>query len=377
MKKLCSLFLILLLTLSLAACGEPESTEPLSTAEPPLSETFSADTKTDSDTESATTDASSDADTETVITDTSGNSDNSTTDTVTDSNGGNPSTDEKYIQTTTQEILVDPTVDYTEFQGENVTLPEPPGGYDKLTIMIHNLIHPHWYSLITTKELADGWTQNLIETLLNAPETGVTAEKLCDKEFDIEKINNSGDQLPINRYTRWFVVQNTIFRYETDPEYKLYRVESHFGAGKEVELSQELKKMLNLAISYAPKNYYRGTWTKEKLHIWHAFSAEHDVDVSVDKITQVADPNSIKGGKYTVTLTLQSQKDLSVNLSYSADYSSDNLGAFGGKAISLQAGKSETVVLEFSQFFAHDFTLGITLATNGKTDSRISISVNA
>ena len=368
MKKLCSLFLILLLTLSLVACGEPESTDTLSTGEPALSETLS---------DTATTDANSDADTETVITDTSGNSDNSTTDTGTDSNGGNPSTDKEYVRgTTTQGGIIDPTVNYTEFQGENVTLPEPPGGYDKLTVLTHSVVHPAGYSRIRKKELADGWTQNLIETLLNAPETGASVEKLSDDEtIPNSLIDSYGTHLPVQQYTRWFILEDTMFRYIESPDSKLYRVENHLGAGKEVALSDELKEMLADAIWYAPTNYYTGTWSKDKFELKHTFSAEHDVDVSVNKITHTSD--STDGGKYTVRLTLQSQKDLSVNISYTAHFSEDNLGESDSTTVSLEAGKAKTIDIEFSQYKRHSFTLKMRISADNVPDNKIEIRVQS
>ena len=214
MKKLCSLFLILLLTLSLVACGEPESTDTLSTDAPPT-ETVS-NTDNQSDTQAPPTET--EPDTETEI-----------------------STDSQDSATSSEEVVLLPVEDGT------------------LKILTHVCTVPFAVkSRIQTKTLSGAWTEELIGKLLQASETGASVEKLSDKKITPLHFEDFAEGLDIDRGTRWILVENVMFRYIKDKEF--CKVETYMGDGKEIALSDELKDQLEIALYYAPTNTYLGTW---------------------------------------------------------------------------------------------------------------------
>ena len=334
MKKLCSLFLILLLTLFLVACGEPEPTEPLSTAEPPLSETVSTDTKTDSETESAITDASSDVTTEIEITDTEIPSDSQTS---------------------------------AEPSENQILLPVDDGTLKSLT---HKCTVPLAVkSRIDTKNLSGAWTEELIEKLLQAPETGATIEKFSDQEIPQIYFEEFAEGLDIDRGTTWFLAKDVMFRYVKNKG--LCRVETLLGEGKEVELSSELQEQLEVARLYAPTNTYLGTWKNRKLELKHVFEKEQKVEFSVEEIVKLSSE------KYRIKYSLLSEEDQSVSLTLKSQQSEDNIGSFDMKTVELKANEKQTLEFEFSGWKIISFDLNIYVFVDGNTtDSHIKIVLN-
>lgn len=318
MKKLCSLFLILLLTLSLVACGEPEPTDTISSGEPALSEPLS---------DTVTTDANSDADTEV-------------------------STDSQDSATSSEEVVLLPVEDGT------------------LKILTHVCTVPFAVqSRIQTKTLSGAWTEELIEKLLQASETGASVEKLSDKKITPLHFENFAEGLDIDRGTSWILVENVMFRYIKDKEF--CKVETYMGDGKEIALSDELKEQLEIALYYAPTNTYLGTWENGNLEIKHVFEREQQVEFSIEEIVKLSSK------KYRIKYSLLSEEDQSVRLSLESQQSEDNIGSLDTKTVELKANEKQTLEFEFSGWEIVSFNLNIYVFVDGNTtDSRIKIVFN-
>ena len=189
---------------------------------------------------------------------------------------------------------------------------------------------------IRTKTLSDEWTQGLIQALIQAPETGETADKISNEE-----VTKYAESLPIPSGTRWFITGNIMFRLMDD---KLYRVNRHLGEGREVEYSDALKEMVLNACYYAPYNSYRGTWKNGTLEVEHVFENKSTVDITVEEITRISER------RYKAKVTLYSTRTQTVEFWYRSQQSEDNFGSTEETEIQLRKGKKETIEIEFYGF---------------------------
>ena len=289
MKKLISLALILLLTLSLAACGKPATSETGSTDTPPTEATDSA-----------------------------------------------VSTDSQPASVTTEEEEPE----------------EPPVEYETLTIQIHETTIPvSVSSRIRTKTLSDEWTEGLIEKLLQAPETGVTVEKFSDQEIPQRHFEDFAEKIDIlvsKGSVTWFIARDVMFRYVRKGTDKLLcKVETHLGEGKEIELSEELIKMLKMAIEYAPMTRYRAALENGTLEQEYLFEGKHEIEVFIEEIVEIPATDKKSSPKYNVKLSLLSKKDKTVHLDLGPVMSGDSVIMVETKTAELSLKANQKQVQEF------------------------------
>lgn len=193
---------------------------------------------------------------------------------------------------------------------------------------------------ISTKKVgACDVAYNIIDALKAMKETGETVPKISNDVFEI-----GGGQYPVERGTMWIESAGKIYRLTPDLS-QICFVETHFGEGKVLEITDEFKTNVNNAWHYAPYDYYKGTYNKGDytVDLESIFKSGSTVQLSVKKI-------QIESGydpKNTITVELISSVDQEVNIKLNCQQSDDNLAAGDYRTVQLKKGEPTTVDLTF------------------------------
>lgn len=180
---------------------------------------------------------------------------------------------------------------------------------------------------------------NIIDALKAMKETGETVPKISDDVFEI-----GGGQYAAERGTMWIESGNKIYRLTPDLS-QICLVETHFGEGKVLEITDEFKTDVNNAWRYAPYDYYKGTYNKGDytVDLTSVFKSGSTVQLSIKKIQIESgyDPNN------TITVELISSVDQEVNIQLRCQQSDDNLAVGDYRTVQLKKGEPTTVDLTF------------------------------
>ena len=180
---------------------------------------------------------------------------------------------------------------------------------------------------------------NIIDALKAMKETGETVPKISDEVFEID-----GGQYAAERGTMWIESGNKIYRLTPDLS-QICLVETHFGEGKVLEITDAFKTNVNNAWHYAPYDYYKGTYNKGDytVNLTSVFKSGSTVQLSIKKIQIESgyDPNN------TITVELISSVDQEVNIKLHCQQSDDNLAAGDYRTVQLKKGEPTTVDLTF------------------------------
>lgn len=180
---------------------------------------------------------------------------------------------------------------------------------------------------------------NIIDALKAMKETGETVSKISDEVFEI-----GGGQYAAERGTMWIESGNKIYRLTPDLS-QICLVETHFGEGKVLEITDAFKTNVNNAWHYAPYDYYKGTYNKGDytVDLESVFKSGSTVQLSIKKIQIESgyDPNN------TITVELISSVDQEVNIMLHCQQSDDNLAAGDYRTVQLKKGEPTTVDLTF------------------------------
>ena len=180
---------------------------------------------------------------------------------------------------------------------------------------------------------------NIIDALKAMKETGETVPKISDEVFEI-----GGGQYAAERGTMWIESGNKIYRLTPDLS-QICLVETHFGEGKVLEITDAFKTNVNNAWHYAPYDYYKGTYNKGDytVDLESVFKSGSTVQLSIKKI-------QIESGydpKNTITVELISSVDQEVNIKLHCQQSDDNLAVGDYRTVQLKKGEPTTVDLTF------------------------------
>lgn len=180
---------------------------------------------------------------------------------------------------------------------------------------------------------------NIIDALKAMKETGETVPKISDEVFEI-----GGGQYAAERGTMWIESGNKIYRLTPDLS-QICLVETPFGEGKVLEITDAFKTNVNNAWHYAPYDYYKGTYNKGDytVNLTSVFKSGSTVQLSIKKIQIESgfDPNN------TITVELISSVDQEVNIKLHCQQSDDNLAAGDYRTVQLKKGEPTTVDLTF------------------------------
>lgn len=180
---------------------------------------------------------------------------------------------------------------------------------------------------------------NIIDALKAMKETGETVPKISDEVFEI-----FGGPYSAERGTMWIESGNKTYRLTPDLS-QICLVETHFGEGKVLEMTEEFKTNVNNAWHYAPYDYFKGTYNKGDytVDLESVFKSGSTVQLSIKKIQIESgyDPNN------TITVELISSVDQELNIKLHCQQSDDNLAAGDYKTLQLKKGEPTTVDLTF------------------------------
>lgn len=210
---------------------------------------------------------------------------------------------------------------------------------------------------------------NALDTL---KETGEIAEKILDDPTAEQKYFGEtfhmGKPLPIDNRTMWIEMSGNIYRLSPNLS-QICIVETHFGEGRMLEMTDELKADLNAAWDYAPYNYYFGkySYSSDTLEMDHVFEANSTVKVNVKDI-YLENVHHSENNKITVELI--STVDQEVKVHVESWQSEDNLGSDETKTVTLKKNKPTVVEFEFYGFYGFRYRLSIK-ADNTKVEMSI------
>ena len=180
---------------------------------------------------------------------------------------------------------------------------------------------------------------SIIDALKAMKETGETVPMISDEVFEI-----GGGQYAAERGTMWIESGNKIYRLTPDLS-QICLVETHFGEGKVLEITDAFKTNVNNAWHYASYDYYKGTYNKGDytVNLTSVFKSGSTVQLSIKKIQIESgyDPNN------TITVELISSVDQEVNIKLHCQQSDDNLAAGDYRTVQLKKGEPTTVDLTF------------------------------
>ena len=188
---------------------------------------------------------------------------------------------------------------------------------------------------ITPGDVADA----IIKALDTAKETGKTEQKISDDVIEV-----GGGDYPAERGTMWIEVDNKIYRLTPDLS-QISLVETHFGKGQLLEMTDALKTDINNAWYYAPYDCYKGTYNSgdKTVELRNVFSSDSTVKMSIKNIT--VERNYDPKNKVTVELISTIDQEISVNLY--CQQSDDNLAEGDAKTVNLKKDKPTAVELNF------------------------------
>ena len=181
---------------------------------------------------------------------------------------------------------------------------------------------------------------NIIDALKAMKETGETVPKISDEVFEI-----GGGQYAAERGTMWIESGNKIYRLTPDLS-QICLVETHFGEGKVLEITDAFKTNVNNAWYYAPYDYFKGTYNKgdSTVELNSVFKSGSSIDISIKEIK--VDSSSYDPFN-TILIELISSVDQKVAVKLHCQQSDDNLARGDAKTVELKKGVPTTVELGF------------------------------
>lgn len=181
---------------------------------------------------------------------------------------------------------------------------------------------------------------NIIDALKAMQQTGETVPKISADVLEI-----GGGQYPVERGTMWIESGNRIYRLTPDLS-QICLVETHFGEGKVLEITDEFKTNINNAWYYAPYNYFKGTYNKgdSTVELNNVFESGSSIDISIKEIK--VDSSSYNPFN-TILIELISTVDQEVTVKLRCQQSDDNLALGDDEIVELKKGVPTTVELAF------------------------------
>ena len=184
-------------------------------------------------------------------------------------------------------------------------------------------------------------TDRIITALDTMKETGETVKKISNDVISIGSVSKS---LPVERGTMWMEIGDNIYRLTPDLS-QLCLVETHFGKGKVLSITDEFKTDVNSAWNYAPYDYFIGEYHQgdETVELMNVFQAASTVKLSIKdiKVEREYDPQN------TITVELLSTIDQEVTINLRCQQSDDNMALGSSKSVSLEKDTATTVELTF------------------------------
>lgn len=181
----------------------------------------------------------------------------------------------------------------------------------------------------------------ITDALRTMRETGETVGKLSDDVLDPDEYTRD---LPVERGTMWIEAEGLLYRL-TPGLTQICRVETHFGEGRVLEMSESFRTDVSNAWQYAPFDYYKGTYHSGDgtVELQRVFASSSSVELRIRSIhlEKKWDPHN------TITVELLSTADQTTAVKLHCQQSDDNLAGGDGKIVELREGVATTVELTF------------------------------
>lgn len=208
-------------------------------------------------------------------------------------------------------------------------------------------------------ELAD----RIIKALEAMEETDEISSKISD---DVISVDCAEHISPAEIGTVWIEIGDKIYRMNSDYS-QICLVETHYGEGKVLAITEEFKTAVYGACNYYPYDYYLGEYHQgdETVVLNHVFEADSTVKLSIKNIKIENDYHS----QNTVTIELTSSIDQEIKINYRSQQSPDNLYSLEDEIVVLKKDVPTTVELTF-RGSKYSYRLYIT-ADNTKAEIRI------
>lgn len=194
----------------------------------------------------------------------------------------------------------------------------------------------------------------VIEVLSNLKETGEVIPKISDDVLD-ENLYYA----PVERGTLWIDCGSIgLFRLSREMT-EICKVETHFGEGKALQMTDVLEELLRQATVYYPYDYWSGTYKDGKITLEQVYKGDSAVEwVAIDGI-RIKNEHHSQNNK--ISLRIKANESKTVKISLESQQSSDNLGSDETKEIELIKGKATTVDFTFSGFYNCSYLVIITV----------------
>lgn len=197
---------------------------------------------------------------------------------------------------------------------------------------------------VSTKTVDGSAAGSVLSQLEQMEQTGETSPKIADGTLSEYQVYY---QLPVERGTMWIETKKALYRVAPDLS-QICRVESHFGQGDILKVTDRFRKELSGVWQYWPRDSYFGTCKEHTLTVEHVYAAETTVRLKVRdmQVKNTYDQNYSITSKITVEVT--SSQDQTVEILLTCQQSDDNLGLGDCKRLEMKANKLQTVELLFS-----------------------------
>ena len=188
-----------------------------------------------------------------------------------------------------------------------------------------------------TKTISGAAANAIIELVENLETTGEIEEKISDEKADWDSVYLPN--ISAESGTMWIEIGENLYR--TTWEYDtICRVEEPLGEGVVLNLTEECASELSDMWYYYPHDYWAGTYENGVLEMFHRYVSDTDVEVVVKKLQFASKENVIE-------LELTSDVDQKIIVGWESSNGCDHYGTMDSKEVSLKAGESKVIQLEF------------------------------
>ena len=248
-------------------------------------------------------------------------------------------------------VISDETVEEFYINIDKYNKDRIPSGYETGI----KLMRAYWDGYgIETKTISTCELAFSILDALSLTGTGEIADKISD-----DMIDEYTGYLPegVKPGTLWIDNGSSLYRLSPDLS-QIVSVKTHLGEGYVLNMTDELKSLLNIAWYYYPYNTYAGSYDNASgnLDMSHTYAADSTIEI---KIKNLYVEKKIDARNNSVTVEVTSSIDQTVEVYVSSYQSDDNLGSADAKTITLKANEIKEITFEFYGWYSYPYNLDI------------------
>ena len=215
----------------------------------------------------------------------------------------------------------------------------------KIEFWIYKQDHGSGWGNISTVTCADvDESYALVAALYNAKKTGKTVDKLSD---DVITERGASAQYPVEFNTVWIVSSVGLYRMPPDRS-QICSVETHFGEGTVLEMTDELKNAIEGAWNYSPYYIYRGTYTAGDETVKLEVTNEGDSPIRM-YIKEIQIQKELPC-ENRIVVEVVSSEDCDAAVALKSQQGYDNIGGSTHKYVHLKKDVPQLVELEYEGF---------------------------